>query len=419
MTVPCSSVLPPYSPPPPVPSYSSEPTDDEETVESTPRAHAHPTGVYIKKSGGNSVSLTEQDPSADFPTYGRHAAITGFVTLEDRETVSEIVLKVKGKMDVMISEGGSLSTRLVNNSYTIWSSGKSTHASCSSCPSAVPFSVVLPSQFQHYDGVSYRLPPSYEIPLSTISGLFFKSSYSLSVTITRTMSHKIRFLTKSKTIPIPFKYRPRTRPWRPIQPSRDFFSDVKIMPEEFRQVTAQLLPRAASTVQSMDLHLFLPAVEIFGLADTVPFHVQLTGAVSSLREFLPASDDGSGGKATIVGSLVRQVIVDLDHRTATRSVVIGHAEMSPRPPDAGVDPHTHGDESQASLNWDGQVQCKGDSLVGTFDAGCVRVQDFILIELKPLRAERRSEYVTLRLSHPIRLVTESWVDNSLSRDDPR
>ncbi|KAF7345020.1 hypothetical protein MVEN_01664800 [Mycena venus] len=385
-----ASVLPPYSPPPSVPSYSPEPAHGESTVEHTPRAHAHPTGIYLTKCGNDTIALTEQDCNAEHPTYGRHASINGFVTLEDRETVSEIVLKIKGKMDVMFSEGGSLTTRLVNDSYTVWSSDKS-HASI--CPSAVPFSVVLPTKFQDYDGLSHPLPPSYEIPLIATPG------------------RKFRFLTKSKTIPIRFVYNPRTRPWRPIQPSTDFLSDVKIMPEEFRQVVAQLLPRPKSTVEQIDIHLFLPMVEIFGLEDTIPFHVQLTGSVSSLREFLPKSGDGE--KATIVGSLVRQIVVELGGRRATRNIVLGHAKMSPRPPGAAADAH------EASLDWDGEVRCKADTMVGMFDAGCVRLQDFILVELLPLNVETCSQFVTLRHSHPIKLVTESWVDSSLSRDDPR
>jgi hypothetical protein len=110
--------------------------------------------------------------------------------------------QIKGKMDVMISEGGSLTTRLVNDNYTLWSSEKSR---TTACPSAVPFSVVLPTKFQDYDGLSHPLPPSFEIPFSTVRGLFFKSSYILSVTITRTMNRKFRFLTKSKTCVVYFK----------------------------------------------------------------------------------------------------------------------------------------------------------------------------------------------------------------------
>ncbi|KAK7029894.1 hypothetical protein R3P38DRAFT_2524578 [Favolaschia claudopus] len=397
-----TSILPPYSPSPSAPSYSREPAHDEERIQLTPPMHVRSTGTYTKKCGNDTVVLTEQDCGAEFPKYGRQASIDGFVTFEDRETVCEIVLKLKGKMDTMSSEGGALTTRLIDNSYTVWAS------SGPLCPSAVPFSVALPKSFVAHDRLSRPLPPSYEIPMTTIPGIYFKASYTLSVTITRTVSRKLRFQTKSKSIRVPFIYKPRLRPYRPIVASTDFLTDVKAMPEEFRQASSQLQPAPKSKAEPLDLHLFLPAVEIFGLDDTIPFHVQLSGSVSSLRQFLPTDT-----KATITGSLVRQITVDINGRRTTRQVLIGDAKMIPRPPGATAS------ADEISLDWDGEVQARADTMVGMFDAGCVRLQDFILIELKPLDVEVFSQYVTLRHSHAIRLVSESWAENSLARDDPR
>ncbi|KAJ7722924.1 hypothetical protein B0H16DRAFT_344673 [Mycena metata] len=400
--------LPPYSPPPAVPSYSPEPAHDEQTVEHTPRAHSHPTGNYIKQCGHDAVVLAEQDPHAKFPTYGRNATINGFVSLEDRETVSDVVLKIKGKMDV-IAIGASLTTKLIDSSYTVWSSENSR---TSICPSALPFTVALPTKFRDFDGMSFPLPPSYDVPGTTDSGVFFKTCYTLSVTITRTRSRKFQFLTKHKTIHIPFTYSPRTRPWRPIQPFSDFMSDIKTSPAEFRQVLAQMKPRPKSLVQPIDLHLFLPIVEIFGLGDTIPFHVQLTGPVASLREFVPNSDTALG-KTTIAGSLVRQIVVELNGRKALRNIVIGDAKLCSRPPGAAADMR------EASLDWDGEVRSNANAMVGMFDAGCVRIQDFLVIELHPPNIQTTTEFTTLRHSHPIKLVTESWLDSSAHRDDPR
>ncbi|KAJ6501830.1 hypothetical protein DFH09DRAFT_1441523, partial [Mycena vulgaris] len=397
-----SSVLPPYSPSPAVPSYSSDPAHDEQRVEHTPgRTRLCPTGNYIAKSGHDAVVLTEQEENAKLPTYGRTASINGFVTLKDRETVSEIVLKIKGKMEVMISEGGSLKSKLVNDSYTLWSSQKS-HTSA--CPSAVPFSVVLPSKFQDCNEISHALPPSYEVPYSSIPGLFFKSSYTLSVIITRILNRKLHFLSKSKTISTRFTYSPRMRPWRPTLHPSDFFSDVKIMPEEWRQVVTEMEPRQNSALQPVDMHLFLPMVETFGLEDTIPFHVQLTGPVASLREFLSEPGDATPlGNATIVGTLVRLMIVELKGQRALRTLVIGHAKLCSRPPGAAADTH------EAGLDWDGEVRSKADTTVGVFDLGCFRIQDFLVVQLRPSNWQT-SHFTTLRQSHPIKLVTDSWLD---------
>ncbi|KAJ6501815.1 hypothetical protein DFH09DRAFT_1441489 [Mycena vulgaris] len=399
-----SSVLPPYSPSPAVPSYSPDPAHDEQRVEHTPGRTTRlprPTGNYIAKCGRDAVVLIEQEENAKLPTYGRHASIKGFVTLEDRETVSEIVLKIKGKMEVKISEGGSLTSKLVNDNYTLWSS-QNYHTSA--CPSAVPFSVVFPSKFQDCNNIWHALPPSYEVPYSSIPGLFFKSSYTLSVTIIRILNRKIHFLSKTKTISTRLTYSPRMRPRRPTLHPSEFFSDVKIMPEEWRQVVSELEPRKNTTVQPVDMHLFLPMVETFGLEDTIPFHVQLIGPVASLREFLPEPGDAtSPGNATIVGTLVRLMIVELKGRRALRTLVIGHAKVCSRPPGAAADAH------EASLDWDGEVRSKADTTVGVFDLGCFRIQDFLVVQLRPSNSQT-SQFTTLRQSHPIKLVTDSWLD---------
>ncbi|KAJ7126343.1 hypothetical protein C8R44DRAFT_702722 [Mycena epipterygia] len=393
-----SSLLPPYSPSSIVPSYSPEPAHNEQSIEHTPRAGSYPSGNYIKKCGHDAVILTDQDNTAGIPIYGRHASINGFVALEDRTMISKIVLKVKGT--IMISDGCSRTTytKLVRDTYTLWSAHKS-HTSA--CPSSAPFSVVLPTTFQDDDGVSHPLPPTYDVP-----GLF-QSSYMLSVTIKRIRCRKIQFLSKCKTIPIRFTYSPRTRPWRPIQASSDFFSDVKEMPEEWTQVVSQFKPRPKSLAQPVDMHLFLPTVEIFGLRDPIPFHVQLTGPIPSLREFLPEPGDAaSTGKTTIFGTLVRKVIVDIDGRRPARNFVIGHATLNSSPPGASVDAY------EASLDWDGEMRCNADTLVGAFDAGRVRVLDFMVIELRPPNAQVSSQFTTLRHSHPIKLVTDSWLYGS-------
>ncbi|KAJ7191617.1 hypothetical protein GGX14DRAFT_600022 [Mycena pura] len=404
-----SPALPPYSPAPPVPSYSPEPADDEERIELTPRAGAHPTGNYIKTIGRDSVVLAEQEASAEFPTYGRRASIIGCVSLEDRQSISEIVVKIKGKMDVMITEGVSLTSSLIHESHTLWSSEKS-HTS--TCPGVVPFSVLLPTHYQDANLIAHPLPPSYEIPCDTSTGVYFRSSYTLSVTITRTRIRKLQFLSKHKTIPIKFIYSPRMRPWRPIQPSSDFLFDVKVMPEEFRQVVWEITPRPNSAAQALDLHLFLPMVEIFGLADTIPFHVQLAGPVASLRHFFA---DPPG----LAVSIVRQVVVDLGGRRAARNLVIGTARLSASPPGFGAE--RDAEAGTASLGWDGDVRCHADTLVGMFNAGGVRVRDFFVVQLLPRNLQTIQEFTTLRHSHPIKLVTDSWLDasSSAARDGNR
>lgn len=153
-------------------------------------------------------------------------------------------------------------------------------------------------------------------------------------------------------------------------------------------------------------------VEIFGLADTIPFHVQLAGPVASLRHF---AADPPGLQV----NLVRQVVVTLGSRRVAHNFVIGSARLSASPPGFGAERDAEG--GTASLGWDGDVRCRADIVVGMFDAGGVRVRDFFVVQLQPRCVQTIQEFTTLRLSHPIKLVTDSWLDasSSVARDGNR
>jgi hypothetical protein len=91
-----SSVLPPYTPSSAVPAYSPEPSVDECIIQDRPRTKPHSfTGNYTKNFGCGTLVLTAQDEHADAPTYGRSALIDGFVSLEDRDFVSDVTLKAR------------------------------------------------------------------------------------------------------------------------------------------------------------------------------------------------------------------------------------------------------------------------------------------------------------------------------------
>ncbi|KAJ7760828.1 hypothetical protein DFH07DRAFT_918471 [Mycena maculata] len=407
MSTSACSVLPPYTPSSAVPSYSPEPASDERLIEQTPRAKPRVcTGTHTKKSGRDTVVLTDQDPSAPLPTYGRNALISGFVSLEEREKVSEVVLKVKGNMEGMISETGrSVSKTVLDQSYTLWAVQALSDAAC---PSTVPFSTLLPQMFQDGDA-RHPLPPSYNTRFSASSGLSVKVIYTLSVIVTRTRGRKLAFLAPKNTTTVIFTYLPRTCPGRPIQPpaTSDFLADVKLMPEEWRQITAPGLPRAASALGAVDMHLFIPAVEVFALGDTIPVHVQLAGAVPSLREFLPSPSSSPGdAEPTVQVTLVRQLLLTIAGRRGPSRLTLARATLRSAPPGPGAaaqSPHS------ASLDWTGALRVDPDVAVGSFDAGVVVVQDFVVLDVLP-PAGAKAQFPRLRHSHPIRLVTDSAPD---------
>ncbi|KAJ7488363.1 hypothetical protein FB451DRAFT_1227118 [Mycena latifolia] len=392
------STLPAYTPSAVVPSYSPEPGLDERLIERAPHSKSRtPAGNYIQKSGRDIVVLADQEENAEAPSYGRHGHINGFVSVESREAVSKVVLTLKGKIDVAIVEGGSLSKTVLDQHFVLWPAQQ---YGSSTCPSTVPFSTVLPATFAH-ENATYPLPPSYGASFITSGGVDVKVSYTLSVVVTRT--RKLNFMSAKNTTSVRFTYAPRTRPGRPIQPAiSDFFTDIKVMPEEWRQTTTMLAPKPKpkSALAPVHLHLFIPAAEIFALGDTIPFHVQLTGPVESLRAFLPT--DAQKGPGIRV-SLLRQLLAG---HTGSIRFTAAHGTLASAPPGANA---STSDVHNASLDWSGEILCRNDIQVGTFDAGVLKAQDFIVVDVFP-SAGSSSPFARARHAHPIRIVTDSWPD---------
>ncbi|KAJ7260143.1 hypothetical protein C8J57DRAFT_1134795 [Mycena rebaudengoi] len=395
-----STVPPPYAASPPAPSYSPDPADSETTVEINRARSYIPAGNYTKHCRRETLILTGQDATAELPTYEGNCAVNGIVALEDREMISKVVLKIQSKMHVWISGRGSMDVNLVDDSLMLWSSNTS-HTSA--CPSALAFSVRSPTKFQH-EGITYPLPPSYDLPVNTVPGLIIKCSYSITLVVTRIRSRRLRFITGSSTMCVPFQYTVRARPWSVQPPMGDFFTEVKTMPAEWRQVVTEVLPRqlAHSAAQPIYIHLFLAAGS-FGLQDAIPFHIQVTGPAASLNEFLPET---KCALRNIQVTLVRQVALDLYGQKSRGTVVLGQTRLYCRPPGHGAS-CAHAADSEASLDFGGEVRCSANVAVGTFDAGVVAVQDFICIELRPFDSAR-SHFSSIRLTHRIKFVTDSW-----------
>ncbi|KAJ7624643.1 hypothetical protein FB45DRAFT_923938 [Roridomyces roridus] len=400
-----ASTLPAYTPSSPVPSYSPEPSSDELLVEHNPRVKARVLGgTRTTKSGLDTVALTNQDPTAEVPSYGRSGLITGFIDLQERERVSEVVLKLKGKMEANISERGSVSKKVLDESYVLWPLS-SQNAAAEPCPGTVPFSVVLPAKFQQDDHASFPLPASYTASFITMGGISVKIAYTLSVVVTRNRGRKFTALLSSKnTTNVPFLHTPRTRPARSIPlSSSSFLADLKIMPEEWRQssTVSQARPqKAALPAGSVDLHLFTPAAEVFGLKDAIPMHVQLAGSLASLREFL----DSTGETAQVEVTLVRQLLIQIHGCSEPMRQTLGRAMLDPAPPSF----FSTSSKSGAALDWTGSLRCTPGLTVGSFDAGVVKAQDFIVVDVRP--SSSKSPFAPIRHSHPIRLVTDSWPD---------
>jgi len=93
----------------------------------------------------------------------------------------------------MSSEGGAETTTVLDKKRVLWSN----RYKSGQCLSQIQFSVQLPSTFR--DGREERpLPPTYAVDFLNIPALFVRSSYYMRISITRNLTRRVGFLTKTK-----------------------------------------------------------------------------------------------------------------------------------------------------------------------------------------------------------------------------
>lgn len=298
----------------------------------------------------------------------------------------------------------------------------------------------------------HRIPPSYESVYYGAPTLCVHSSYHLHLTVSKRHS-KLGFWKPQKTYVfqsylhsaslsnsyhrylIPVKYRPRTRPSRPIHPSMtSLFSSLKPLAEEWHQIVTQISPKPNSDMETIHTQFLIPSVQTFGLRDSIPFHIQLTGPLASVKHFLPPNEDGtnslysdsksygsgsshSSSSKRSLGSysntaptlrvfLARQILVEINGRKSWRNSTIGEGNVRPIPP-----PPTNAATSrpEVSLDWEGEVKCRDDVQCVGFKSGNLMVKDFIVLALTPPNP-KSSPLLQLQHAHPIKFATDTWTD---------
>ncbi|KJA21231.1 hypothetical protein HYPSUDRAFT_140969 [Hypholoma sublateritium FD-334 SS-4] len=428
--------LPSYASLAPVPSYSCELATGERSLQQTPRSRASrspPTSLFIKKAGKTTITLDDQVEDASTPTYGRRGVISGNILLERSETVLDVVLKIEGKLDATISNGGSESVKLFADTYTLWSH---TTSQGLPCPSQLPFNILIPSTFQH-NGQNIPLPPSYNASYYNLPSLFVRAGYQLHFIVSRLRHQKVGAVwPKTKHILLPFSYIPRTRPHRPIIYSDCFFSSIKSTPEEWHQAVSYLKRYSSNATTELtpplSANLFVPAGRIYGLGEKIPFHVQISGAVHSLRELFSGtmldrvmSADSHNTVETLPKkrsapaepllrvTLLRQISVSLKNGHSWKNVSLAEGSVSPVPPDLMswyAPPGEFCPESH--IDWEGELSVDDEKLVSGFMAAHVQVKDFICLTITPPNTFKPTSLIPLKITIPIRLVTDSFAETA-------
>lgn len=169
----------------------------------------------------------------------------------------------------------------------------------------------------------------------------------------------------------------------------------------------------------------MPSVGVFGISETIPFHLQLSGSIRSLRDVLvPSNLEARTPNPTIRVYLLRHITAnDMGKKINT---ILVEGSLRPLPPGVfGLRAST----SENALNWEGQLQLH-DITTPTFDVGTLSVmvrtrkspgrlpslgkpQYLIAVELSPPETSsiKRAHY-----GFPIKVTTDSWVGGAEQPD---
>jgi len=207
-------------------------------------------------------------------------------------------------------------------------------------------------------------------------------------------------------------YIPRTRPLRPIVHIDRFLSSLKQIPEDWLQIESIMRVRNARStkdVQPVSCRFFIPSVGAFGLSDSIPFHIQLSSSLASLRLLLP---DERPESSSVRVCLTRQMMVEINTK-CTRTQVLAEGKVRSLAPPADA---IYSDDHDVYVDFEGEVQCQStrkEVRYGGFNSGTVVVKDYIVFSVQSANP-KTSPLLNHQYSQPIRLVTDTWTDDSTS-----
>ncbi|KAH7877993.1 hypothetical protein F5879DRAFT_997125 [Lentinula edodes] len=458
--------LPDYSASAPPPGYSAQVTDGEELLAATHTPlSSRRTGSYSRSWDhgiGIRVVLHElnEDVGSQMPVYHQRGLICGTIYQENPRNTLQVFLKIEGKLKLSVfgNNPHTSTIKVVDECYELWSKSRS-QAGTSTIPNEIAFSSVLPTTFRDGDR-DVSVPPSHEISLPGLPGLYSQCTYAVKILLVT----RSPLWNKTKTFTIPFKYRPRSRPPVPllthdgIRPGCPIFhATIKRAPEVWFETLSILRCKPASGLAPVEVQLFMPSGRTFGLADEIPFHIQLTGTASSIQTLyrllspLSASSEFRALTPTLTNqstrdsinskysvkenddrnfvffsvTLIRQVCVEVKDQAVWKSFSIGKGIIHPIPPpfelavladDAFLPPHS-ADHTEKIVNLDaaGEIQCQPDVDIGHFNGGKVQVKDFLVLQIAPFKKSdnARSPFFPLKMPVPVFIVTDSWSEHPM------
>ncbi|TFK30285.1 hypothetical protein FA15DRAFT_581417 [Coprinopsis marcescibilis] len=464
-----SKSLPPYTPSPPAPSYSDQPSTGEQSLQYTPRvgrAYVLPDSTYVKQFGRYSVVFLNQEQDARIPTYRQDALVSGYIELPlcGLDRVTEVSVLIEGRLDLSIAGTHTDSVKTMHSTTVLWKKPRHSHPSVdgestATCPTTVQFAIPTGRSFVDADGETQPLPPTFQTLDFIESGLFARSSYRLRFTVkcAPKLGPRIALLEKTKHFFVPFDYRPRTRSQHPASRDPTSLASIKALPDDWFQSTSTVeVPATYSDGRKFEpvtANLLIPNPRVYALADSIPFHFQLSGTVNSLRALVapdtlqasqyaappaphprspsrPSTASSSSpppqrhcikklqGQFSTSGSLrvflLRQIRVEVRGKVRVQNAIIGEARLEAVPPPVGAD---DGPGRQEYLSWVGRVaygdlgpqgvarNLNPEMDVGGFHVGNhLKVNDFVALSV----GSQNPPWKDVVSSIGIKFVTESW-----------
>ncbi|KAG7098286.1 hypothetical protein E1B28_000249 [Marasmius oreades] len=392
---------PPYSASSPSPGYSSDPAHNERRLvyQRRPLYDTVRDGIFVHKEDKVTLILDSQIQGTTLPEYGRRSVVSGTIILDEPQVIAEVKTELKGRAQFLTLAQGFSDREIFCVSEVLYTRDQTDD----DCPPSLVLSSLFPPTFQAGE-VSCPLPPSCDEILCGDSNQYARVSYSFTVIITKLRGRKASVLLgkNRRYFSVLLKYRPRSRPPRPVTINHSLLSTIKVCPEEWQQSVTSIEPRfpGSDSLQPISCQLFLPSVGVFELKETIPFHVQLVGPSGAFSRLC----QGDRSHPPIKVNLCRQLVLDIEGRRVSTVFSLGEGKVAFAP---RLDSGQHG----TALNFEGQVQVSApDITVPTFDSGIIAARDFVSVELSPKTASTTQLFAPFRHTHVAKLVTDPWCD---------
>ncbi|KAH8834541.1 hypothetical protein DL96DRAFT_1757289 [Flagelloscypha sp. PMI_526] len=370
------------------------------------------TGVFTSASKEIVLKLHKQrtNKETDVPAYGRGATIVGETFLLfgrgkgiKAGSVRQITLKLVAFLNLELFDGFPSRKTFLEKETVLWAKTKeSKHP-----PDAISFEMPFPTD----EGEGMVLPPSYITPFGDISSLQAKIIYRLEVIV----KTKVLGVTSSVSLQQDVNYYPRSAPPQALVSDYKAFDPSGNWVETKRIVNIKL--DAEPSIGPLRCSFWIPASRVFGITQTIPFHVQLVGKRPAIDEFLDLFKEEQEMKEEkrlrtkeklwkLKVEIIRKITVqpqpdNPDADEVSREAPLGSALVHPLK-------SVEGEHGVWTLDMGGELEVYKRFKTPAIQIGGLTEKDFIILQIQPAN----ENLIGRRVAFPIQLVTDTNIDDT-------